>query len=204
MNMNEGSTVATYLDIHQSKWAFFLCKLLQIYMFAGLNASPVFKRLWKSKGLHRVFVWLFLMDHLNTRDMMDRRHWHLNSGLHCAMCNTNHRETREHLFLNCPFASNVWHRFRIVRTTSQLSLKCFQEAKESFQGPKFFEIATCALLGIWKRWNGKIFEGKRPTFQARKVIFRADLNLVICMVKPTHKASSFKLVKLFLVFSLFS
>jgi hypothetical protein len=34
----------------------------------------------------------------------------------------------------------------------------------------------------------KIFLGKRPNFQAWKAIFKSDLNLVICRVKPVHEA----------------
>jgi hypothetical protein len=34
------------------------------FMFKNVNASPLFKKLWESKILHKqkVFVWLFLVD----------------------------------------------------------------------------------------------------------------------------------------------
>ena len=67
-------------------------------MFAGLAVSPLFKKLWKSKcqHKHKVFMWLFLVDLLSTRDMMDRRHWVLDSGVNCAVCPLAQRVTREH------------------------------------------------------------------------------------------------------------
>jgi hypothetical protein len=83
-------------------------------MFTGLQVCMVFKKLWKSKGLHKQksFIWLLLVDGLCTRDMMERRRWH--SGVDFAVCNTQQRESREHLLFNCPFAINVWHRLGIV------------------------------------------------------------------------------------------
>jgi hypothetical protein len=42
----------------------------------------------------------------------------------------------------------------------------FERAKGSFQGSNFFEIATCALWGIWKQRNGLIFEKERPSLQS--------------------------------------
>jgi hypothetical protein len=31
-------------------------------------------------------VWLLLVAGLNTRDMVERRHWHIQSGANCAVC----------------------------------------------------------------------------------------------------------------------
>jgi hypothetical protein len=64
----------------------------------------------------------------------------------------------------------------------------FQDANMSFSGPNFFEVATCALFGIWKCRNGKIFEGKRPSFETWREVFKEDLRLVFCRVKPIHQA----------------
>jgi hypothetical protein len=79
------------------------------FIFAGINASPLFKKLWKSKILHKqkVFVWLFLVDRLNTRDMKDIRQWKLDSGVNCVMCNNALRETRDHLFSTAPLHKDV-------------------------------------------------------------------------------------------------
>jgi hypothetical protein len=158
-------------------------------MFDGMNAFPIFKKLWKSRCLHKhkVFVWLFLVDRVNTRDMIDRRHWHLDSGLNCVMCNQSQRETREHLFFNCAFAAKIWNRLGISWSLDQGMTIMFQRAKLSFKEPLFFEIATCALWGIWKQRNGKIFEGLQQSYQAWRAIFKKDLSLVSHRVKPKHK-----------------
>jgi hypothetical protein len=51
-------------------------------MFSGLPVEPVFPKLWKCKCVPKmkVLTWLVLMDRLNIRDMILRRHWHLQSG----------------------------------------------------------------------------------------------------------------------------
>jgi hypothetical protein len=89
--------------------------------------------------------------------MIDRRHWYLNSGVDCALCSTHERETREHLFFNCSFAAKVWRKLGITWTSEHDLAETFGRAKNTFQGPKFFEVVTCALWGIWKIRNGKIF-----------------------------------------------
>jgi hypothetical protein len=73
----------------------------------------------------------------------------------------------------------------------------FQRAKLSFKGLLFFEIATCALWGIWKHCNGKIFEGIQHTYQAWRVVFKKDLALISHMVKPKHKEALSEWIDLF-------
>lgn len=45
-------------------------------MFAGLECPSIFKKIWKRKCMPKlkVFIWLLLVDRLNTHDMLDRRH----------------------------------------------------------------------------------------------------------------------------------
>jgi hypothetical protein len=49
------------------------------FMFEGPPNQPVMIHLWKSKC--RVFAWLLIMDRLNTKDLMSRKHWHIEGGL---------------------------------------------------------------------------------------------------------------------------
>lgn len=46
------------------------------FLFAGLEVDPIFSKLWKNKCMTKlkVFAWLFLMDRLNTRGLMLRKH----------------------------------------------------------------------------------------------------------------------------------
>ena len=44
------------------------------------------------------------MDRLNTKDMVERRHWHIEDGISCVLCHLQVREDRDHLFFNYPFS----------------------------------------------------------------------------------------------------
>ena len=142
-----------------------------------------------TKLLHKqkVFVWLFLVDRLNTRDMMARRHWHLDSGVNCAMCSRGQRETRDHLFFNCSFARKCWAELDITWSSAAGTAAMFDLAKQNFAGPKFFEVATCALWGLWKQRNNHIFEGAPFSVPAWKAVFKKDLGLLVHRVKVSHK-----------------
>jgi hypothetical protein len=84
-------------------------------VFKNMDVEPSFSWLWKSKCTPRIkfFGWLLLVDRLNTRIMLRRRHFHLDSGYACAMCNTGAEEDISHLFFNCPFATSCWQKLRL-------------------------------------------------------------------------------------------
>jgi hypothetical protein len=58
------------------------------------------------------------------------------------------RETRDHLFFNCRFTARVWNFLGITWTSDVDITVMFDRAKQTFQGPKFIEVATCALWAI--------------------------------------------------------
>jgi hypothetical protein len=69
-----------------------------------------YKWLWKSscQNKHRVFFWLIIKGRLNTRSMLRRKNMELES-YNCVLCNTQVEETIDHLFIICPFASQIWN-----------------------------------------------------------------------------------------------
>ena len=52
------------------------------------------------------------VDRLNTRNMLRRRHFHLDDGYTCIMCNLG-VEDINHLFIDCPFAKSYWFALQI-------------------------------------------------------------------------------------------
>jgi hypothetical protein len=69
-------------------------------MFDDRPNQPIMIHLWKSKCLPKLkfFAWLLIMDRLNTKDLMSRKHWHIEGGVNCVLCTGNVGETRDHLF----------------------------------------------------------------------------------------------------------
>jgi hypothetical protein len=73
----------------------------------GSQIVPVhFNWLWKSscQARHKFFFWLLLHDRLNTRNLLRRKQFIIQS-YSCVILNCNQEETLQHLFLTCPFAS---------------------------------------------------------------------------------------------------
>ena len=79
------------------------------HIFSIVEAHPIFKAGWKSKCIPHIkfFAWLVLVDRLNTKSMLRRRHLNIQNSIFCVMCNDGEEET-EHLFFDCPFAQECW------------------------------------------------------------------------------------------------
>ena len=63
-------------------------------------ANPILSWVWKSycTVTVKMFAWLVIMDRVNTKDMIQRRHWKINDGPSCVLCPTGVLEDRNHLF----------------------------------------------------------------------------------------------------------
>jgi hypothetical protein len=59
------------------------------HVFEVIPAHPIFKTIWKSHCIPRIkfFTWLVLVDRLNTKIMLTRRHIYVHTDEACAMCN---------------------------------------------------------------------------------------------------------------------
>jgi hypothetical protein len=70
---------------------------------------PHFSWLWKTscQARHKFFFWLLLLDRLNTRDLLKRKNFNLQS-YNCELPGCNEEETLEHLFQTCPFETECW------------------------------------------------------------------------------------------------
>jgi hypothetical protein len=72
------------------------------FLFERVPRDKALNSIWTSKALPKlkVFLWLLMHDRLNTRDIMIRKHWKVDSGPECILYNSTSVETRNHLFLN--------------------------------------------------------------------------------------------------------
>ena len=46
----------------------------------------------------KVFAWLVVMDRINTKDMIQCRHWKIDDTPDCVLCHAHLLEDRNHLF----------------------------------------------------------------------------------------------------------
>ena len=157
------------------------------YMFQCLPDDGVLMKIWKSKCLPKlkVFCWLLINDRLNTRDIMLRKQWHLDSGNNCVLCILQPLETYTHLFWGCDFSTSCWDFIGInwdlnLDVRDRLSL-----AAINFTGPCFWEIFASTAWNIWKERNDYIFNNLDPSLDRWKTRFKLDLQLHIFRLKSS-------------------
>jgi hypothetical protein len=91
--------------------------------------------------------WLILVDRLNTKSMLRRRHLNIQDSDACVLCNTREVETIEHLFFDCPFAKDCWTAIHVDWDASFPLQDRFNQARLSSNLP-FFTEAT--LIAAWE------------------------------------------------------
>ena len=157
------------------------------FMFAATPVDRGLQSIWKSKCLPklRVFAWLLMMDRLNTKDLMQRKNWHVDGGTRCVLGNADVLETSEHLFFLCPFAKSCWEKIGVSWDCSLHVSQRFLMAKNSFTGPCFMEAVICAAWNIWKERNDCIFRNQAHSRARWRVRFQSDLLLHKYRVKSS-------------------
>ena len=112
------------------------------------------------------FFWLLRQDHLNTRDLFQRKTmiW---PSYSCVLCDRNAPETRTHLFFECRFAQACWHYvcpyFQLQLQSATNYLEAIAMIKDNFHQPFFMEVITLCSWPIWKTLNAQIFNDIRPS-----------------------------------------
>jgi hypothetical protein len=77
--------------------------------------DPQFQWIWKSRCNMKIkmFSWLLLSDRVNTKDLLQRRHWNVTEDYSCVLCPGKIHEDQDHLFFNCMFSRRVWSYLQI-------------------------------------------------------------------------------------------
>jgi hypothetical protein len=129
------------------------------------QTHPIFKAVWRSRCIPRVkfFLWLILVDRLNTKTMLSRRNIGERNNDHCVLCNLCENETLEHLFFLCPFAIQCWNRLGFswninLSIEDRLLHACLQSGM-----PFFLEASMLAAWELWKIRNDLIFNRHPPS-----------------------------------------
>ena len=164
-------------------------KLFYSHTFASESFNPLTAWIWKSSCTMKikVFAWMLIMDRLNTKDMVERRHWHLEDGVNCVLCPLQTRETRDHLFFNCNFSVRVWNYLQIDWSSGDSMADLVINASRSFRKPFFTEVVFIACWNIWILRNAKVFRHERAGFNKWRRAFIHDISLMQYRVKPAYK-----------------
>ena len=121
-----------------SKSGNYRSRIYYLSCFSDVVVDPIFGWIWKCSCTLKlkVFGWLLLMDRLNTRNMMQRRHWIIQDGT-CAMCFSGLHEDRAHLFFACNFSQRVWNYLGISWSVhpNQTTFEMACAAREEFGQP---------------------------------------------------------------------
>jgi hypothetical protein len=96
--------------------------------------------------------------------MLRRRRLHIEGDVLCVLCDTGLEEDIDHLFFECPFATQCWNTINFTWDTS-LPLMERLVAANSLHNLDFFAEAT--IIAAWELWklrnDKKIFQRRQPT-----------------------------------------
>lgn len=134
-------------------------------------------------GKHKFFFWLLIKDRLNTRNLLRRKHMHLDD-YNCAICNASIEETSMHLFFECPFSLSCWSSIGIIWDLSLPPLDMIIEARTNFGSSIFREIVIAACWAIWNSRNGLIFDNKPCNLSNWKAFLKEEIGLICIKAKP--------------------
>jgi hypothetical protein len=111
------------------------------FLFARLPQDAALNAIWKSKAMPKlkVFAWLLFQDRLNTRDLMQRKHWHIDTRYNCAMCSQNILETAQPFSSNVFLHSNVGIFWTYIGTSAGTSLIILQPPEQISLAPVFLK-----------------------------------------------------------------
>jgi hypothetical protein len=154
--------------------------------FKSLTPPRPMQWIWKSKCVPKIkfFAWLLLNDRLNTRNMLRRRHKHLDEGYSCALCLDNVEETLEHLFFECSTAVSRWFCIGFVWDMQGSIFQMIERQRSMLQLPFFMEVFMIAAWCIWNERNAWIFNGKTPSLAAWKLSFANEVKLHLHKISP--------------------
>jgi hypothetical protein len=137
-------------------------------VFQHLQVHQIFKAAWKSKCIPRIkfFLWLLLVDRLNTRTMLLRRNFHVTSNDFCVLCDHNIPEDIDHLFFSCPFAIACWQKLGFQWNMSlPICDRIWEVAGRGSAQPFTLEFIIMAAWEIWNIKNSVIFDNGVATPQ---------------------------------------
>jgi hypothetical protein len=125
----------------------------------------------------KFFAWLILLDRLNTKSMLARRHFNVQPNCYCVLCNEGIKETIEHLFFECDFAKRCWSKLGINWTPDNDIHRRIEYTRQQSGYPFFMELFLIASWELWKVRNRLVFDGIQATFSLWLRNFKNEASL---------------------------
>jgi hypothetical protein len=119
------------------------------HIYDELEAHHIFHIIWRSNCMSRIkfFTWLILVDRLNTKTMLTRRHIRQRDDDLCIMCALGEDEIVDHLFFNCPFAAQCWDKLDIIW---DLSLDMEDRVAQPRQASGWAFFTEVVMIATWR------------------------------------------------------
>lgn len=152
--------------------------------------DPAYKWIWKSscQPKHKVSYWLLLNDRLSTRNILRRKHIHLES-YNCELCSQGIEETSRHLFFSCPFAQQCWGFFKLMVSPNSNVSDNFSALKCQIHSQFFVEMIILVCWAIWLARNELIFNARQTSLQECRRGFFKEIKMVNLRVKSSLSSS---------------
>jgi hypothetical protein len=118
-------------------------------MIGQRHTPEIFSWIWKSacQAKHKFFLWMVLLDRLNTRNLLARKNFNLPSYT-CATLQCSQEETSIHLFWECPFAMKCWYYICPQRALHLSVMDAFYDVGNKLNVPFAMEIIIAAAWGL--------------------------------------------------------
>ena len=127
-----------------------------------------------------MFGLILLVDRLNTRNMLRRRHYNVANNVYtCMLCQNPPEETVEHLFLACPFSQRCWAKVGMLWPAMGDRISLIHGGKESWHQPLFMDMFLMAAWSLWMERNNVYFRGIKHSFDSWLARFRNLLCLLL-------------------------
>jgi hypothetical protein len=184
----DDSTIDSWTPVWGNKYT---SQRFYAHVFSYIEAHPSYKALWKSSCTPRIkfFAWLILVDRLNTKTMLRRRHINIQDDALCVLCDTGLEEDIDHLFFDCPFAMQCWNSIHFTWDTSLPMLERLAAATNAHNLEFFTEASLIAAWELWKVRNDKVFQRTDPTIATWFANFKNQCTLQSVRFKEDLRSS---------------
>ncbi|XP_071739053.1 uncharacterized protein [Rutidosis leptorrhynchoides] len=147
---------------------------------------------------HAFIMWLVILNRLATQDRMQV--WYPNQVYHCALCNGT-RDSVDHIFFQCPYASTVWYKMKLLLLFKGLpnkfkvvieKLMIYPSSKQIWNVVNRLMVAAVTDF-LWQERNWRLFKHKSRTEDELCKVVTEYMRMKLLTLKVKHTQAVKKL-----------